>query len=164
MIGALAAGPIAKIGRWKCIMLCNVFVIIGNGMQFLWTNYPLFLAGRVVFGIAAGGFSVFCPKYISEVSPKEISGPAGAMFQVMVAFGVFFSLIITFPFDPATDTDERNNLCMYLLFGMPICFALLQMVLMVCIFKYDTPKVLKEKGELNKLRQFLFNIYEPSEI
>lgn len=102
----------------------------------------MFLAGRAVFGVAAGGFSCICPKYINECSPKEISGPAGAMFQVMVAFGVFASLIVTFPFDPLEDEMWRIDLCLYILFGIPIALALLQTFLMVTIFTYDTPKVL----------------------
>lgn len=102
----------------------------------------MFLAGRVVFGVAAGGFSCICPKYINEMSPKEVSGPAGAMFQVMVAFGIFISLIVTFPFDPASDPEWRIDLCLYILFGIPIVLALFQTFLMVTIFTYDTPKVL----------------------
>ena len=121
----MLAGPIAKIGRWKCIMLCNVLVILGNGAQFVWKNYPVFITGRVIFGVAAGGYSVFCPKYISEVSPKEVSGPAGAMFQFMVTVGVLLSLIVTYPFDPSVDSEARNDLCLYILFATPIALAIL---------------------------------------
>ena len=35
------------------------------------------------------------------------------------------------------------------------------MSLLVFVFNYDTPKILKEKGEDTKLRQFLVKIYEP---
>ena len=75
--------------------------------------------------MAAGGFSVFCPKYISEVSPREVSGPAGAMFQVMVCLGIFISLVITFPFDPAHDSLANIDFCLIILFSAPIGLALL---------------------------------------
>jgi len=42
-------------------------------------NYTVFVVGRAFYGIACGGFSVFCPKYISEVSPSEVKGPAGCL-------------------------------------------------------------------------------------
>ena len=156
MFGALIAGPISRIGRWRSIMFCNVLVIIGNILQFFWSNWGMFLAGRAIFGVAAGGFSCVCPKYINEVSPKVISGPAGAMFQVMVALGVFLSLIVTFPFDPVNDEPIRVDLCLYILFGIPIALALIQSALLITIFTYDTPRILNQKGEMNDLRKFLF--------
>jgi len=35
--------------------------------------------GRFIYGVSVGAFSVFCPKYIAEVSPIEVKGPAGAL-------------------------------------------------------------------------------------
>lgn len=81
MVGALIAGPIAYIGRFRCIMLCNVIIVIGSVLcLFYKQSFTMFAIGRFVFGLANGGFTVFCPKYINECSPKEVSGPAGAMF------------------------------------------------------------------------------------
>ena len=77
-VGALLSGPIAKYGRWNCIILFNMFTIVGAGLTLV-DNYSVFVIGRVFYGIACGGFSVFCPKYISEVSPSELKGPAGCL-------------------------------------------------------------------------------------
>ena len=35
---------------------------------------------------------------------------------------------------------------------------------MITVFTYDTPKVLNQKGEMNDLRKFLFQIYEPQAV
>jgi hypothetical protein len=35
--------------------------------------------GRFLFGMAAGAFTVFVPKFINEISPKEFKGPFGAI-------------------------------------------------------------------------------------
>lgn len=37
--------------------------------------------------MAIGGFSVFSNQYVSEIAPKEISGPAGSIMQVSVVVG-----------------------------------------------------------------------------
>ena len=79
-IGALFSGPLASYGRWKCLIICNIIAIVGAIMTLFFEIFPLLCTGRLLFGIAAGGYTVFCPKFISEVSPKEVSGPAGAMF------------------------------------------------------------------------------------
>ena len=81
------SGFIMGLGRWKCIMLMNLIVIIG-GLLTLIDNISIFIVGRALYGIAAGGYSVFCPKYISEVSPSELKGPLGCLTQICVCFGI----------------------------------------------------------------------------
>ena len=78
MIGALFSGPVMKYGRLKCILWTNVFVIVGNGLSFVF-NLPCLFVGRFLYGVAGGCYSVFCPKYISEMAPTEIKGPAGSL-------------------------------------------------------------------------------------
>lgn len=124
-------------------------------------HFNLFLLGRFLFGMSNGGFTCFCPKYISETSPKELSGPAGAMFQVMVTFGLFLALAITYPFDIVKSTQsEMDSLCFFL-FATPIILSMIQMSLLMFVFNYDTPKILKESGDDTKLREFLLKIYKP---
>jgi len=77
-LGALGAGQIAHFGRWKCMMICNLFVILGCLLTFL-PQFSVVIFGRVLYGMAAGGFSVFCSKYISETAPKEIRGSCGGL-------------------------------------------------------------------------------------
>ena len=35
--------------------------------------------GRFLYGMAAGAFTVFVPKFINEVAPPEFKGPIGAI-------------------------------------------------------------------------------------
>lgn len=102
-VGALFAGPLASYGKWNCLMISNVVVILGSGITII-QNYPCLVIGRTLYGVAAGAFAVFCPKYIAEVSPTEVKGPAGAITQLSVTFGILisFSLGTLFPID----TDE----------------------------------------------------------
>lgn len=162
MFGALLAGPIAYIGKWKCIMLCNVVIIIGSTLcLFYKTSFHTFVVGRVLLGVACGGFTVYCPKYINEVAPKELSGPAGGMFQLMVCFGIFLSLASTYAYDVESSSKESMDRLCFFLFGLPIGLSFLQMFLLSFVFNYDTPKMMKEKGEDGKLREFMSKLYEP---
>jgi major inositol transporter-like SP family MFS transporter len=72
-IGSMFSGPVLELGRWKCLMFGNVLCIVAAILSMI-PNYPCLIIGRFVYGYAAGAFSVFCPKYISEVSPVEIKG------------------------------------------------------------------------------------------
>ena len=38
--GALSVGPLAKFGRWKGIMITNIFVFLGNGLSLIPTFIP----------------------------------------------------------------------------------------------------------------------------
>ena len=86
-VGALGAGPLLGMGRWWCLLLTNLLVIGGSGLCLI-ENYTSLLIGRFIFGMATGGFSVFCPKVISEVAPTEIKGPAGSLSQICITFGI----------------------------------------------------------------------------
>jgi len=85
--GALFSGKLVDFGRWKCLIAMNILTIVSSAMQMLYTNYALFNVARFLYGLAIGGFSVFSNQFVSEIAPKEISGPAGAIFQLTVVVG-----------------------------------------------------------------------------
>ena len=94
-IGSLGAGPFAVFGRWKCLLFCNIFVIIGSILCLFPSNFYVFVSGIFVFGISSGSFSVFCTKYINEIAPVEIKGSAGAITQVSLTFGSLIPFIVS---------------------------------------------------------------------
>jgi MFS family permease len=83
-------------------MLTNVFVIVGAAMTLV-DNFDVFLVGRFLYGAACGGFSVFCPKFISEVAPLELKGPAGSLTQICITFGIIVPFSIGLLYQ---DTDD----------------------------------------------------------
>lgn len=79
MIGTLGAGSVSSIGRWKCLMATNIITIISSILSLFYSNVILLCAGRFLYGLAIGGYTVFSAKYVIECAPKEISGPTGAL-------------------------------------------------------------------------------------
>ncbi len=67
---ALTMGPLMRIGRRNCIMITNLLVISGSVLCTIKGSYPTICLARFLFGAAAGGFSLFCPKFFAEISPK----------------------------------------------------------------------------------------------
>lgn len=135
-------------------MIANVFVIVGAGLTL--TPYVIpFYIGRGLYGIATGGFSCFCPKFIAEVAPTEVKGPAGALSQICICFGIVVPSTLRMLFNVSTDEPydlDKSQMVVYVLFAIPIVFGVLQILLMVTVFKYDTPNMLKQKGETVKLQ------------
>jgi SP family sugar:H+ symporter-like MFS transporter len=71
----------------------NLVLIAGCGITLI-QNIPAICIGRVLFGWAAGSFSVFVPKYISETAPIHLKGPLGTLTQFFVTFGIVIAFLL----------------------------------------------------------------------
>jgi MFS family permease len=60
------------------IMVSNVSALIGYGFC-IYAEVWAVLTGRFFLGLAIGGYCVFCPKFVNEITPIEFRGPVGAM-------------------------------------------------------------------------------------
>ena len=89
---------------------------------------------------------VFCPKFLSETAPIEVKGPAGGLTQVSLTFGILVAFSLGLGIGDV-DADEQNSFEIqyywYILFAVPLLLAALQSLLLLCVFPYDTPYVLK---------------------
>jgi hypothetical protein len=47
---------------------------------------------------------------------------------------------------------------------LPIAFSLLQCVLLLTVFNYETPKYLKQNNRIAKLNELMGKIYEPDKV
>lgn len=126
-------------GRWNGIMLANVLCVIGNAVS-MFINFPCLLIGRLFFGIAAGQFQVFCPKFIVEITPPEIKGPLGGLIQLFVNTGILLAFCLGFEFPHPEDfTVKQLKHFIIEVFAVSMALSVLQMLLLLFIFRYDTP-------------------------
>ena len=92
-VGALFSGNLAFTGKWNCILLSNLVLIIGASLTLI-NEFWVLCLGRFIYGMGVGALSVFCPKYIAETSPIEVKGPAGALTAISIAFGVLVAFCV----------------------------------------------------------------------
>jgi len=188
-IGAIGSGSFARYGKWRCIVLNNIIVVAGAAITLVPNTYVITF-GRFIYGISNGAFSVFVPLYINETAPVEIKGPLGVMTQLFVTVGIMISFLIglVIPQSPVTPDYHNSDgvpsmnqtyyeeeylpwvdkwqvqYYYYFMFGLPIVISLIQVLLLVCLFSYETPKVLKQKGNHAKLNEMMGRIYESSKV
>ena len=86
--GALFSGQIVRIGRFKSVMIANAVIVLGSVISFI-DDFGALCVGRFIYGLGAGSFSVFCPLYLNETAPHEISGPVGAGTEFGISIGLF---------------------------------------------------------------------------
>lgn len=154
VIGAIFIGKSSDIfgSRTMLKFLAVLFIVtaLGTGLAH---NFTVFIVARIIGGIAIGGASVLSPIYISEISPAEIRGKLGSVFQLAIVIGI----LLAFASDLALlHTGENNWRYMFLAGGVP-AFAFFAML----FFVPNSPRWLVKVGKeeeaikvINKLRVY----------
>ena len=50
------------------------------------------------------------------------------------------------------------------MFGLPILISVVQVLLLITVFNYETPKVLKQRNQMAKLTVLMGKIYDTSRV
>ncbi|KAE9403739.1 general substrate transporter [Gymnopus androsaceus JB14] len=80
-----------KLGRKRFMQWLCILVTIGTVIQTAAQNYPMFLAGRILTGIAVGGLVGTVPIYNSEIAPPAQRGLVGGLSGYMLGVGGFLA-------------------------------------------------------------------------
>ena len=158
MIGAPIGGQLAERGRRRAIILLSVLLVAASLIWLVFNFYCLFF-GRLLQGIIVGCFTTVAPIYISEVAPKSISGSLGMANQFMGATGTTVAFLFAF-IVPTKDDDATltTKIWMLLLF-LPGILGFIQLVLMIFVFKYDSPTYYlsqKDYANYNKMMKCIY--------
>ena len=89
-VGAFVAGTIAdRHGRRPTMLLNAVLFLLSAIATGLAGSASVFIASRLVGGLAIGAASVLAPMYISEVAPSHMRGRLGSLQQMAIVLGLF---------------------------------------------------------------------------
>ena len=110
LFGSLAAGALSdKFGRKRLLVLSALlFAVtsIGNGLA---TNFTVFIAWRMLGGVAIGLASGLSPMYIAEIAPAQMRGKLVAINQLTIVIGILAAQVINWHLVrnlPVGATDE----------------------------------------------------------
>lgn len=96
-LGSLFAGYVSDyLGRKGAIQISSIIWIIGAAIQCSAINQAQLICGRVIAGVAIGFASTQVPVYVAELSPKNIRGRLGSLFQWAVTWGIMIMFYISF--------------------------------------------------------------------
>lgn len=150
--GALSGGISATIGRRKHLIALDIVAIAGLVLTCIPVT-AIFMLGRFISGISAGGAAAVCPIYNSENSPARMRGRLGALFEVNIGVGVFVSYLISLPI------LWLDTWWLIFIFGFPILPALIQLLLFATKFKYEPHPWSLKKGKLEDAKAAINLIY-----
>ena len=110
LFGSLAAGALSdKLGRKRLLILAAVIFAVTSVGNALAHNFSVFIAWRMLGGVAIGLASSLSPMYISEVAPAQMRGKLVAINQLTIVVGVLAAQLINWWLVrnlPAGATDE----------------------------------------------------------
>lgn len=166
LAGAVASGALSdKFGRKRLLILSALmFTItsIGTGMA---NTFALFLAWRIVGGIAIGLASNLSPMYIAEVAPRGIRGQLVSINQLTIVIGVLSAQtanwLIARPVPPGlSDAAILNSwngqMAWRWMFGVTAVPSLL--FLLVVLLVPESPRWLCKNGQFDRARAVLSRI------
>lgn len=115
LIGALLAGALSdKFGRKK-LLIISAFLFaatsIGNALA---PTFSVFVAWRILGGVAIGLASNLSPMYIAEISPAQMRGKLVSINQLTIVTGVLLAQLINWSLvrdlpQGASDEFIRNS-------------------------------------------------------
>ena len=97
VIGSIIAGQMAdRFGRKRLLMWVAALFALTSLASALAPSFDIFIAARLLGGIAVGAVSLLSPMYISEVSPSSIRGRMGTFYQLSIIIGILISYGINY--------------------------------------------------------------------
>jgi MFS family permease len=162
-VGALASGRVSsRFGRRGGLIIANMIGITGCFFFLVPTEATLIL-GRLVTGLSSGLCATIPPLYIKEISPPEISGKTGCVYQIMCYVGVLTGYIIGLPLPIDDYSSDMNKWWMLMLF-FPSLVQLFQCFIFVVFFRWETPTYAVIHHETTQLTVIIGELYSPSSI
>lgn len=166
LFGALAAGALSdKFGRKRLLVIAALLFAVTSLGNALAVHFSIFIAWRILGGVAIGLASGLSPMYIAEIAPAAMRGKLVAINQLTVVVGILLAQYINWYLGrnlPAGATDEyiRNSWFgqegwrwMFGLTAAPAVLFFLGMLLVP-----ESPRWLAKNGQAGRARGILTKI------
>jgi len=89
LIGALVSGGLSdRFGRKKLLLLAAFLFTVTGILTALAPSFSLFIANRLLGGVAIGLASNLSPMYIAEISPASMRGRFVSVNQLTIVIGI----------------------------------------------------------------------------
>ena len=148
-VGALFSSSFVKYGKKRMIQVLNVILLCSIGVCMI-NNIYVIAGGRFFWGLCAGSYTVFCPKYLNEYLPLELKGSFGGINQLMCTVGIMLPSLMSLaiPGDPVAQLLIDPNDFMItgywrIIWLVGASLVLVQMALLATVFNYESPVTMK---------------------
>lgn len=107
--GAFGAGGVAeRLGRRPAMCIAAIVFLVSAIATGGATNVYVFIAARVLGGLAIGAASILAPMYISEIAPANLRGRLSSLQQLAIVLGLFFAFLSNYLISAAADGASKS--------------------------------------------------------
>ena len=166
LVGSLVAGGLSdRLGRKRLLIVAALLFAVtsvGNGLA---PSFTIFIAWRMLGGVAIGLASSLSPMYISEIAPAQMRGKLVSINQLTIVVGILLAqyinwfLVRNLP-QGASDEFIRNSWFgqqgWRWMFGLTALPSLLFLIGM--FFVPESPRWLAKNGQPDRARGVLQQI------
>jgi sugar porter (SP) family MFS transporter len=166
LAGALVAGALSDtFGRKKLLVLSALLFAVTSLGNALSDNFAVFIAWRMLGGVAIGLASNLSPLYIAEIAPAQIRGRLVSINQLTIVVGILLAQFINWFLVrnlPAGATDEFIRSSWFgqqgwrWMFGLTAAPSLLFFLGMFLV--PESPRWLAKNGKADRARSILKKI------
>ncbi len=166
LVGAIVAGALSdRFGRKRLLIVAALLFTVTSVGNALAPSFSIFIAWRMLGGVAIGLASSLSPMYISEVAPAPMRGKLVSINQLTIVIGILLAqyinwfLVRNLP-PGATDEFIRNSWFgqqgWRWMFGLTAAPSLL--FLLGMLFVPESPRWLAKNGQPDRARGILSQI------
>jgi sugar porter (SP) family MFS transporter len=166
LVGALLAGGLSdKFGRKRLLILAALLFVVTSIGNALAGNFSVFIAWRMLGGVAIGLASSLSPMYIAEIAPAGMRGKLVSINQLTIVIGILMAQFINWYLVrnlPVGATDEFIKSSWFGQQGWRWMFGLTSIpstLFFICMFVVpESPRWLAKNGRSDQAQAVLAGI------
>ena len=143
MISASVSGQIIQRGRRQALIISAFVGMLGTGITMI-QNFWAIVIGRFIYGLSVGMIAIAMPRLMEETVPNRLVGLFGSLYCLTFAVAtlIAYALAVFLPPDEGHDEELIETHVTQVVFGLPIVFYLIQLLMQVTYFNQDSVKFL----------------------
>ena len=158
ILGSIIAGFLSLTqGKRHNLIKIDLLIILATLITY-YPNTISFTIGRFISGVAVGSISMLASGYTSEFTPKEVAAKMGSLSQLFIMIGITASNCVCLALPTENCTDDLKYY-IFLIFLPPGLCALIQMFILLKVFKRESPFWLIKQKEYKLALASLESIY-----
>jgi len=164
LISPIGGYVIDKLGRRTAMIYSNLILFVGCVLCLFKVN-EIMMIGRLIIGLITGIQSSLIPVYLREISPVDLAGQFGTCYMLFSRVGSLVAYIMGIGLPSIHDNiNFAENSYWRIMLGFPLLTIVIQCLLFLAIFKYDTPKYLYFNNRKEDCEIALSMIYTDKQI
>lgn len=116
----------------------------------IYQKYWAIILGRLIYGYSVGIIAIAMPRLMEETVPGKLTGFFGGLYCLSFATATLIAYALAVFLPPDTDTEAiAESHVTQVIFGLPIFFYVIQLILQFTYFTNDSVKFMLLKGDSN---------------